>query len=283
MDALLKKTSYQPPLLLRPYIDRFWTCEGTAAAYAMPTMAMGTGAEMIFQLKAPMTLVSKDNIFETPPLHAIYCIRHQHYKAMVNSGHFFVAVRFKAGAIRHFYPAPVADVVESFPDINVLYGDAGKRFTERLHRSVGLPQQLELTGDFLLGLLRQYHRPQVLVDEAVRQLYYNREIPDLVTFSAGLGSSYRQFERLFIKHVGVTPKSFMQTARLNNTLKHLLFRQISDYLPVAFDFGYYDQSHFIKACRKFFGDKPRAILSPASHDQHFYLSSFNASGSEDRK
>ncbi|WP_343745033.1 helix-turn-helix domain-containing protein [Chitinophaga sp.] len=283
MDALLKKTSYLPPLPLRPYIDRFWTCEGTTPAYATPTMAMGTGAEMIFQLKAPLTLVSKDNVFTTPPLQAIYCIRHQHYKAMVNHKHFFIAVRFKAGAVRHFCPAAVADVVECFPDINVLYGDEGKRFTEKLRHNAGLPQQLALISDFLLGLLGKYHRPQVLVDEAVKRLYYNREIQDLVSFSASLGISYRQFERLFTHYMGVTPKSFIQTARLNNTLKYLLFRQISDYLPVAFDFGYYDQSHFIKACRKFFGDKPRAILSPASHDQHFYLSSFSASGSEERK
>ncbi|MBC9914419.1 helix-turn-helix domain-containing protein [Chitinophaga varians] len=283
MDALLKKTSYPPPLALRPYIDRFWTCEGTSATYSMPTMAMGTGAEMIFQLKAPMTLVSKEQTLHTPPAHAVYCVRHQHYKAMVNHAHFFLAVRFKAGAIRHFCPAPVADLTECFPDINVLYGDDGKWFTERLRNNISISQQLELTGDFLLGLLRKHHCPHVLVDEAVRQLYYNREIPDLVSFSAGLGSSYRQFERVFMKHIGVTPNAFMQTARLNNTLKYLLFREVRDYLPVAFDFGYYDQSHFIRACRKFFGDKPRAILSPASRDQHFYLSSFKASGSDDRK
>lgn len=283
MDVLLKKTSYLPPLILRPYIDRFWTGEGTAATYSLPTLAAGTGAEMIFQLKAPMTIVSQDNSLHTPPMQAIYCIRNQCYKAMINKDHFFIAVRFKAGAIRHFCPIPVADVTECFPDINMLYGDEGKRLTERLYGSISISQQLELIGDFLLGLLNKYHRPHTLIDEAVRQLYYNREIPDLISFSAGLGSSYRQFERLFINNVGITPKSFQQRARLNNTLKYLLSHQIRDYLPVAFDFGYYDQSHFIRACRRFFGDKPGAILSPASQNQHFYLSSFNASGSTDKK
>ncbi|MCW3463936.1 helix-turn-helix domain-containing protein [Chitinophaga nivalis] len=283
MDVLLKKTSYQPPPQLRPYIDRCWTCEGMAAGDAQPTMAAGTGAEMIFQLKAPMTIVAKDSTFYTPPVHTIYCIRHQYYKARINHTHSFIAVRFKAGAIRHFCPSPVAAITEQFPDINMLYGDEGKRLTESLYNSNSLSQQLALIWDFLLRLLNNYHRPHTLVDEAVRQLYYNRELPDLITFSASLGSSYRQFERLFINYIGVTPKSFQQTARLNNTLKHLLFREISNYLPVAFDFGYYDQSHFIKACRRFFGDKPVAILSPAGRNQHFYLPSFNASGSIDRK
>lgn len=280
MDALIKKTSYLPPLALRPYIDRFWTGEGTTHSH--PTMAAGTGAEMIFQLQAPMTLVSKDNCV-TPPLQAVYCIRHQHYKAMVNQSHRFMAVRFKAGAIRHFLPGQVEDITEAFPDICLLYGDEGKRLTERLYNSHSLSVQLTYIGDFLLTQLHRYHRPHALVDEAIKQLYYTREIPDLISFSAGLGSSYRQFERLFRHHVGISPKSFQQTARLNNTLKHLLFHQVKDYLPVAFDYGYYDQSHFIRACRRFFGEKPRAILSPASQDQHFYLSSFNASGSADKK
>ncbi|QJB36372.1 AraC family transcriptional regulator [Chitinophaga oryzae] len=283
MDALLIKTSYLPPFPLRPYIDRFWTCEGTAAAYAQPTMAMGTGAEMIFQLKAPMTIVSNGNMLLTPPPQAIYCVRHQHYRAMINNTHRFVAVRFKAGAIRHFCPLPVTGIIECFPDVHLLYGDEGQRLTEGLQRSKGTAQQLELISVFLSGLLRKYHRPHVLTDEAVRRLYHHRELPDMIAFSAALGSSYRQFERLFIQHVGVTPKAFQQAARLNNTLKYLLFRGIHNYLPVAFDFGYYDQSHFIRACRKYFGDKPRAILSPTGCDHHFYLSSCSASGLAERK
>lgn len=283
MDALFKKTSYLPPLPLRPYIDRFWTGEGNAAAYAAPTMAAGTGAEMIFQLKAPMTLVTKENTVYTPPLQSIYCIRHQPYHARINHAHYFMAVRFKAGALRHFFPTPVADSIEQFPDVCKLYGDEGKKLTERLQDSASLSQQLSLISDFLLLLLQKYHRPHTLVDEAVKQLYYNLEIPDLVSFSEHLGKSYRQFERLFTNNVGTTPKSFQQTARLNNTLKYLLAHQIKDYLPVAFDFGYYDQSHFIRACRRFYGARPGVILSPAKLDQHCYLASFSASGSDDKK
>ncbi|MBO9729588.1 MAG: AraC family transcriptional regulator [Chitinophaga sp.] len=283
MDALFKKTSYLPPLPLRPFVDRFWTGEGAAADYAQPTMAAGTGAEMIFQLKAPMTLVTRENTVYTPPLQAIYCIRHRHYHARINHTHYFIAVRFKAGALRHFCPTPIADSIEQFPDIYKLYGDEGKRLTTQLHSCTGLSQQLALISDFLLLLLHKYHRPHTLVDEAVKQLYYNREIPDLVAFSDRLGKSYRQFERLFVNNIGTTPKSFQQTARLNNTLKYLLTHQVKDYLPVAFDFGYYDQSHFIRACRRFYGARPGVILSPARLDQHCYLSSFSASGSDDKK
>jgi AraC-like DNA-binding protein len=282
MEALFKKSSYQPPPLLRPYIDRFWTGEGTGDAYMQPTMAAGTGAEMIFQLKAPMTLVSEGGSCYTPPMHALYCIRKQHYKALINRDHFFIAVRFKAGTIRHFSPVPAAGLIESFPDVTALYDDLGKRLVERLHSRIGIPHQLELIGNFLIHLLNRHYSPHTLVDEALRQLYYNQEITDLVSLSSSLGSSYRQFERLFVNKAGVTPKSFQQAARLNNTLKYLLFHQVKDYLPVAFDFGYYDQSHFIRACRRFFGDKPTSILSLASLEQHFYLPSF-ASGSTVRK
>lgn len=283
MDALLKKTSYLPPPVLRPYIDRFWTCEGAAAGYAFPTLAAGTGAEMIFQLKAPMVLTAKERTVYTPPAQALFCIRRQHYKAMINRDHYFIAVRFKAGAIRHFCPVPAADVIDQFPDVQLLYGDEGKKLADSLPASINISQQLTCIGDFLLGLLHKYHRPHALVDAAVQQLYYHREVPDLVSFSASLGSSYRQFERLFINNLGITPQSFRQTARLNNTLKYLLYNQVTDYLPVAFDFGYYDQSHFIRACKKYFGDRPRAILVAANPDKHFYLSSFKASGSLDKK
>ncbi len=283
MGTRLNKISYQPPEILRPFIDRFWTCEGISAACSSPIFAAGTGAEMIFQLKAPMTIISEDNAKLTPPPQALYCIRTRHYKANINHAHRFIGIRFKAGAIRHFCPIPVADVIEQFWDLNVLYGDEGQRLTTQLHKAANLSQQLKHISDFLIELLKEHYQPQIMVDEAVRQLYYNREIPDLKAFSASLGTSYRQFERLFLNHMGVTPKAFQQTARLNNTLKHLLSHQIKDYLSVAFDYGYYDQSHFIRACRRYFGDKPGTILSPANQELHFYLSSFSASTSTDRK
>jgi AraC-like DNA-binding protein len=273
MDTLLKKNTYLPSTALRPYIDRYWTGEGMSSMYAEATFAIGTGAEMIFQLGEPMMIAGEDGITLRPPANAVYCIRRQVYKAFINHHHTFIAVRFKAGAIRHFSPLPAAALSDIFPDVAMIYGDVGKKLIEKLHINGTLDEQLASIEQFLISALHRNHSPHAMVDEAVRRLYYSREPLDIASLSAELGSSYRQFERLFADKTGITPKSFQQTARLHNALKYLLFNNIRDYLPVAFDFGFYDQSHFIRACRRFFGDKPTAIFSLGSSGEHFYLPS----------
>lgn len=273
MDTLLQKNTYLPSAALRPYIDRYWTGEGMSAVYAEATFAIGTGVEMIFQLGAPMMMMGEDSIALQPPAHAIYSIRSQVYKAFINHHHTFIAVRFKAGAIRHFSPLPAAALSDVFPDVTMVYGDSGKKLVEQLRAGETIGKQLALVEQFLLSALQRYHAPHAMVDEAVRQLYYSREPIDIAGLSTALGSSYRQFERLFVNKTGITPKAFQQTARLHNALKYLLFTNTRDYLPVAFDFGFYDQSHFIRASKRFFGDKPTAIFSLVHSGAHFYMPS----------
>lgn len=68
--------------------------------------------------------------------------------------------------------------------------------------------------------------------------------------------SSRQFERLFDKYVGTSPKSYCKIVRFQNSLKHLLsgsFERLSD---VAYANGYYDQMHFIREFKKFTGQTP---------------------------
>lgn len=273
MDTLLKKSTYLPSAALRPYIDRYWTGEGMLPRHTEVHFAIGTGVEMIFQLGAPMMVTGEDGTALQPPANAIYSIRHQVYKALINDQHTFIAVRFKAGAIRHFSPLPAAALSDAFPDVTVVYGDMGKKLVHNLQTAGTLHQRLACMEQFLLAALHRYHAPHAMVDEAVRQLYYSREHIDIISLSAELGSSYRQFERLFVNKTGITPKAFQQTARLHNAVKYLLFNNIRDYLPVAFDFGFYDQSHFIRACRRFFGDKPGAIFPLGSSGAHFYMPS----------
>jgi transcriptional regulator GlxA family with amidase domain len=149
----------------------------------------------------------------------------------------------------------------------------GKTLIENLVTNRTPGEQVASIEQFLLSALHRYHSPHAMIDEAVRRLYYSREPIDIASLSAELGSSYRQFERLFVNRIGITPKSFQQTARLHNALKYLLFNHRKDYLSVAFDFGFYDQSHFIRASRRYFGDKPTAIFPLGSSGAHFYMPS----------
>lgn len=74
------------------------------------------------------------------------------------------------------------------------------------------------------------------------------------------GISSRHLQRLFNFYIGDTAKSFCRIVRFQNLLKinpsiKLIIAEKSFY-----DFGYYDQSHFIKEFKLFYGKTPSKVI-----------------------
>lgn len=70
------------------------------------------------------------------------------------------------------------------------------------------------------------------------------------------GVSSRQLRRLFEFYVGDTPKTFSQVVRFQNILKAKPSSQSLRQNKLFFDVGYYDQAHFIKEFKNFYGVTP---------------------------
>jgi AraC-like DNA-binding protein len=75
-----------------------------------------------------------------------------------------------------------------------------------------------------------------------------------------LGTSVRTIERIFLEHVGLTPKKFIRLIRFQSALQSLKqggpFVNLAD---LAYSFGYTDQSHLIKDFKEFSHRSPSRI------------------------
>ena len=70
------------------------------------------------------------------------------------------------------------------------------------------------------------------------------------------GISHRQLRRLFKYYIGDTPKSFSKVVQFQNILKAKPSSQSLRRSKLFYDFGYYDQAHFIKDFKNFYGVTP---------------------------
>ncbi|MEM6719300.1 MAG: helix-turn-helix domain-containing protein [Bacteroidota bacterium] len=72
--------------------------------------------------------------------------------------------------------------------------------------------------------------------------------------------SDRTLETKFKNHVGLTPKQFSMTLKIRNAAEAILYNPSQESLAnVAFDNGFYDQSHFSRSFKSLFGKSPRNI------------------------
>ncbi|MGB3851860.1 MAG: helix-turn-helix domain-containing protein [Tunicatimonas sp.] len=70
------------------------------------------------------------------------------------------------------------------------------------------------------------------------------------------GVSPRQLRRLFNNYLGTTPKTFSKVVRFQRVLRAIPSAQSQQQSKAFYDAGYYDQAHFIKDFKHFYGVTP---------------------------
>lgn len=69
------------------------------------------------------------------------------------------------------------------------------------------------------------------------------------------GVSPRQLRRIFNYYIGTTPKVFSNVVRFQNILNEIENKNFDDF-RTYYDLGFFDQAHFIKDFKKFYGVTP---------------------------
>ncbi|HLN95614.1 MAG TPA: helix-turn-helix domain-containing protein, partial [Flavobacterium sp.] len=73
------------------------------------------------------------------------------------------------------------------------------------------------------------------------------------------GVSPRQLRRLFDTHVGASAKTFANVVRFQHYIREASMQKASATAPHFVDYGYYDQAHFTREFKRFYGRTPSAL------------------------
>lgn len=72
--------------------------------------------------------------------------------------------------------------------------------------------------------------------------------------------SQSTLERHFRKDTGLTPKKYQRIRRFRAVVEHLYATRSTDWGQYVYNFGFFDQSHFIKEVRAFTGFTPTQLI-----------------------
>ncbi|MDR7128133.1 AraC-like DNA-binding protein [Algoriphagus sp. 4150] len=90
---------------------------------------------------------------------------------------------------------------------------------------------------------------------ALKLIFQNRGFLDTET-DLTTGLSPRQLQRVFNYHIGTTPKAFSNVIRFQHILSAKPSKQSLKENKLYFDLGFFDQAHFIKNFKTFYGVTP---------------------------
>ena len=66
----------------------------------------------------------------------------------------------------------------------------------------------------------------------------------------------RTLQRQFTEYIGISPKQFINVIRFSLSLNHLSGEAYARLTEIVYEYGYADQSHFIRDFKRFTGKKP---------------------------
>jgi AraC-like DNA-binding protein len=166
-----------------------------------------------------------------------------------------VGVHFKPGGALPFLGAPPGELADIHVDLDCLWKQHGSRLREMLCAARDTEQRFEILARTLRMMLRPPRERYHAVRYAMRRLERGVSVGEV---SVRLGLSRRRLIEVFTADVGMTPKLFARVRRFQRAFDAAQ-RELRSWSELAFECGYFDQSHLIRDFVAFAGEPPAEI------------------------
>lgn len=247
----------EPQKALAPFVKYFWVLEQSSANELLqPERVVPAGyLQMFFHYKTPFF----DADGEKPK--SYFCgqlTKHHDVHPAKNTG--MVAVLFYPYSAKAFTHYPVYQLTNRSVDLKTIYGDSVAEVEHNIvavkthEQKVGVVEQF-LQKQFFIGNKLQYG----LIKQAVSIINDAQGLISVKEVADSIFTGQRHFERLFKSTVGINPKLYAQIIRFYSAMESM--EAAENLTEVAFRFGYFDQSHFIKTFKRYTGMRPKDYFS----------------------
>ena len=260
--ALTYHTFAPPPSLAR-YVRFFWNLEGEllpSHVYTHHSMA-DVCPELIFHYNELFTVLPED---ETANYLSFSGVQGQtkhtsRYRISRSFGLFGVYLSpYTLPVLLHL---PASELTNEYVHLNDLLGKEGEELEEKMMLATNTQQRIYLVSNFLEGKLRKAAPLLPGMKDAIQQIRQSRGTCKIKELAHHTCLSERQFERNF-KHVtGFSPKLFSRIIRFQAVFNQYRTRPHKTLTELAFQCGYYDQSHFIEDFKLFSGHNPKKFFT----------------------
>lgn len=247
-DSQLDYHEFTPPDVLMPYVYCFWELTSpTPASQSYQVVADGT-VDIIFDLnhhEPPQLSITNDRAFVIPLQGEIH----------------YMGIRFLPACIHYFFSLSLSGLKGLSVEAEGILGRELAVLNDRLQGDQRVEGRLEAMAEFLRS--RQAKNKMEIDPRFLQSLHHvlNSSGNALVQTDVAEFISSRQLRRMFERYVGLSPKLFSRVVRFQQTLATMRETPLPEWNKVFLDYGYYDQAHFIREFKTFYGHTPGSLMA----------------------
>jgi len=170
-------------------------------------------------------------------------------------------VLFNIGVARNLLQINTLKIKNRLTHPEDLWGREGKLLTEQIRFCRSNGQRIRIVENFLQGKIHPPKKSKITA--SINYLHRVRGICNIDEMRAVSGLSNSHFRRKFKEDVGLNPKSFQKILRIISLIKFFFQHPEISLTKLGYQFGYCDQSHFIKDFKSVIGSTPRQFFPKA--------------------
>ncbi|KAF2342919.1 helix-turn-helix transcriptional regulator [Flavobacterium tistrianum] len=257
---------FLPSEILKPYIKHYYIFESDSDIEFQDTVFPSGEMEMIFNLGDGIWESLIDEKFHKTPKIELWGQITKPLAIKSKGRHTMLGIRFYTHSAAYFFNDEVGIFNDQILDLEDVIGKPITTLHLQLLETPEIQKRIELIESFLIKkLITNDNKSQKIqkVAHILSSLVQNPSGNDINTIAAKYGMTPRYLHKLVFQHTGLAPKSFNKITRFQRSLK-LISNNDSPLTSVAYDSGYFDQSHFIRDFKAFTGTTPTSYLENLS-------------------
>lgn len=170
-------------------------------------------------------------------------------------------VLFKETGVSAFFQQSLHELYEKSVPLDDFFRHSEISIIEERLAETSNKKRIAVIEQFLCSKLL-HNKTDKLVSEAITRIYSNNGLGRIKELSSSLYISQDVFEKRFRKVTGTSPKQFSSIVRMKSVIQQ---KSSSSFFDMAFENGYYDQSHFNKDFKLFTGQTPTDFFKSPSY------------------
>jgi AraC-like DNA-binding protein len=239
---------FKPDVALSPYIDAFWEVTSDDSKSFTERIMPDCCMDIIMNLGTDVPADGSGFMMKNEKAYLIGTMTR--YKDTIREpGTRLIGIRFKpAGFVHFFHYGPL----QEFTDQTVEF--------EKKHT----PPFNVISNDFTTSLnhffLKKLSPRRQSIFHILEQVYERRGQINVVELAKNNFMIVRQLERIFMQHMGISPKAFINFTRYQFAMQNIRENYPAQSLvDLSFDCGYYDHAHLSNEIKKYSGVSPSQL------------------------
>jgi AraC-like DNA-binding protein len=249
--------------VLEPYIKHYWSIDQRlleGEKYIHRIIPCGISELMFYLEPKPVVIDPRKDFSESVVLSGH---QKEFFDLQIENKISLFSIAFQPEGLMEFFNIPLIEVYNQNIPLKFIDKKLEQELFPKIQSANSFEDRVEIANAHFIQLLSKNQSAFEFkrISHIVKTIKTSKGLIDVESLSNEACLSRKQFERVFTKHIGSTPKQYLKTVRLQHSL-HLKSKDKDKSLTqLAYDCGYYDQSHFINEFKQQTGHTPKQYFN----------------------